>query len=247
MLKKDIKCIVKTYYDALEEGKIFGRKCTACGHVEYPPYLACNLCGHLETEWVEISGKAMCNQILPPPLAFFEPTLKERVGDYWHGAVEPENSDESSAVLVNIIPSKLEEAIAKLPLEVRPVIVQHDDVKTVYWEFVDPSLRCTADTESETAADTADTAAAAAADGADFKDDPVAMAVIACAADAYGVDAATLTLNTNIREELANQSMKMIVMISEIEDELNVEISLRDAGTLLTIGDFVAAVKAKLE
>lgn len=55
-----------------------------------------------------------------------------------------------------------------------------------------------------------------------------------------------LTLAADIREELANESMKMIVMISEIEDELGATIELRDASKLMTIGDFVNAVKAKL-
>lgn len=55
-----------------------------------------------------------------------------------------------------------------------------------------------------------------------------------------------LTLATDIREELANESMKMIVMISEIEDELGATIELRDASKLMTIVDFVNAVKAKL-
>lgn len=245
MLRKDVKRIVKTYYDALEEGRIMGRKCTKCGHVEYPPYLACNLCGHLETEWVELSGKAVCNQILPPPPAFFEPELKERVGDYWHGAVEPESCDESSVVLVNIIPSKLEEARARLPLAVRPVIMQEEDTKVVYWEFEDADLRCGAEQGTQEAG--ADPAAdAAPAEGADFSSDPVAMAVIECAADAYGVDAAGLTLATDIREELANESMKMIVMISEIEDRLKVTIEIQEASQLNTLGEFTAKVKERL-
>lgn len=243
MLRKDVKRIVKTYYDALEEGKLLGRRCTKCGHVEYPPYLACNLCGNLDTEWVELSGKAVCNQILPPPPAFFEPELKERVGDYWHGAVEPENCDETSVVLVNIVPEKLAEARARLPLPVRPVIVQEEDTKAVYWEFVDADLRRGAEQETAAAAADGETAAAAAED---FSNDPVAKAVIACAADAYGVEESRLTMDTDIREELANESMKMIVMISEIEDELGATIELRDAAKLLTIGDFVNAVKAKL-
>ena len=49
MTKYDLKPIVKTYYDALEEGTILGRKCTRCGHIEFPPYLCCNECGGLDT------------------------------------------------------------------------------------------------------------------------------------------------------------------------------------------------------
>lgn len=70
--------------------------------------------------------------------------------------------------------------------------------------------------------------------------------VIACAAEAYEVDADEITLETNVREELSNQSLLMIAFISGIEDELHASIELRDAAKLFTIGDFVDAVKAKL-
>jgi acyl carrier protein len=63
--------------------------------------------------------------------------------------------------------------------------------------------------------------------------------VIECAAEAYGVDAATITLDTDIREELSNQSLKLVAFISAIEDELDVQIDLADAGKLKTIRDFV--------
>ena len=66
--------------------------------------------------------------------------------------------------------------------------------------------------------------------------------IIACAAAAYGVDASKITLDTNIREQLSNQSMKMVVFISGIEDELDVKIEMRDAATLKTIRDFVDKV-----
>lgn len=70
--------------------------------------------------------------------------------------------------------------------------------------------------------------------------------VIACAAESYEVDAATITLDTDIREDLSNQSMLMIGFISAIEDETGANIELRDAGKMITIRDFVEAVKAKL-
>ena len=44
MEKIKMERIVKTYYDALEEGKVLGRKCLSCGHIEFPPYLCCNEC-----------------------------------------------------------------------------------------------------------------------------------------------------------------------------------------------------------
>jgi len=255
MYKKNIERIVKTYYNALEEGRILGRKCLRCGHVEYPPYLACNLCGNLDTEWVELPHRAMCTQILPPPPCFFEPEVKTRLGDYWHGAIQPEDCDESTSLLINIIPEKLEEARSKLPLEVRPVIVQDEDVKVVYWEFADPSLRqepvCTSSTQQE--APQAETGPASAADFVpttapeETKLDEIAKAVIACAADAYTADISALTPATDLRDELSNQSMKMLAFLSAIEDELDVTIEMSEARSLKTIGDFIQKVREKSE
>ena len=76
--------------------------------------------------------------------------------------------------------------------------------------------------------------------------DDVAQAVIDAAADAYGVDASEIKLSTDIREELSNESMKMIVMISTIEDELNVVIEIQEASLLNTIADFVEKVRERL-
>ena len=67
-----------------------------------------------------------------------------------------------------------------------------------------------------------------------------------CIRDRYGVDAASITLATDIREDLSNESMKMIVMISTIEDELNVTIEIQEASNLNTIGDFVSVVRERL-
>jgi uncharacterized OB-fold protein len=62
----EIEKIAKRFYDELENGKFYGRKCTKCGAVEFPPVIACNTCGCPTTEWHEISGKGkMYNFDLP--------------------------------------------------------------------------------------------------------------------------------------------------------------------------------------
>ncbi len=70
--------------------------------------------------------------------------------------------------------------------------------------------------------------------------------VIECAAEIYGVDASEITLETDIREELSNQSIKLIAFISSIEDELDASIAIPEAGGLKTIGDFVKKVEELL-
>ncbi len=67
--------------------------------------------------------------------------------------------------------------------------------------------------------------------------------VIACAAEIYGVEASTITAETDIREELSNQSLKLIAFISVLEDELDASISIPEAGGLKTIGDFVKKIE----
>ena len=64
------------------------------------------------------------------------------------------------------------------------------------------------------------------------------MSVMVSAADAYSVDLEKLTMETDIREDLSNESMKMIVMISTIEEELGVTIEIQEASLLNTLGDF---------
>lgn len=134
-MAKKYEKIVKTFYDALEEGKILGRKCTACGHIEYPPYLACNTCGNLDTEWVELSGKATLNLVMAPGMAFSDPVFARKVGPYCLGAVQPEGCDEVNTCIIGCGPERLPELRAKLPVPVKPCIVQEDGYKMVFWQL----------------------------------------------------------------------------------------------------------------
>ncbi len=47
--------ITKKFYDGLDEGKFLGLKCKNCGHIEFPPYPACNECGNIGNEWVDLA------------------------------------------------------------------------------------------------------------------------------------------------------------------------------------------------
>lgn len=134
MLK--VERIIKPFYDALEEGRIMARKCTACGHVEYPPYLACNKCGYLDTEWVEFEGKGMLTQILGVGAHGADSDFESRVGCRVAGVVEIENSDPTNTSILGIREEDIEGLIPQLPLPVKPVIVQLDGFKFVMWELV---------------------------------------------------------------------------------------------------------------
>ena len=81
--------VVEKFYLGLEEGKILGRKCPKCGHVEFPPVYACNECGNYETEWYEISGKAKLHSIVLPAALSTKPEYK-KLGKFCYGEVEIE-------------------------------------------------------------------------------------------------------------------------------------------------------------
>lgn len=236
--------IVKTYYDALAEGKVLGRKCTACGHIEYPPYLACNECGNLDTEWVDLTDvRAHVTQILPALKVFPETQFKKKHGGYMAICVQIENADPYVTSLLHVPDERYQELHDNLEnVLVKPFIIQKDDMNVVEWVLADYEGK----PEDDEAAEKPVAAAAAAAPVAEDVIDEIAEKVIQCAAEGYEVDASEITLATDIREDLSNQSMKMIVMISAIEDELGVTIDIPDAGNMNTIRDFVIAVKERL-
>jgi len=249
MTKYDLKPIVKTYYDALEEGTILGRKCLRCGHIEFPPFLCCNACGCLDTEWVDLTNmRGVVKQALPTKGAFGDPEFRAQHGDYFAVEVEVPGADPFNTSLLHVDYDKyadFDKALSEQPIVVKPLLIQDEDVKVVVWE-IDGESEFKKIPELKPVTKAAEPAvglneAPAQAD----VDDEIAQTVIDCAAGAYGVDKATITLDTDIREDLSNESMKMIVMISEIEERLQVTIEIQEASLLNTIGEFVAKVKER--
>jgi acyl carrier protein len=122
----------------------------------------------------------------------------------------------------------------------KPYIIQGADTKVCSW--VDENYVEEPKQEEVKAPEAKKTAEAAPA----AENDEITKTVIRCAAEGYDVDEATITLATDIREDLSSESMKMIVMLSNIEEALDVVIEIPEAGSLNTIADFVNTVRAKL-
>ena len=70
--------------------------------------------------------------------------------------------------------------------------------------------------------------------------------IIDMIATIYNKDADTLSVDTDMREELKGSSVLMVGLVSEIENELDVMIQLADAAACVTIGDLVDKVEAEL-
>lgn len=58
-----LRPILKTYYDALEEGKVLGMKCTDCADVTWPPLPICQECGSTGVDWIEMGKEAVIEEI----------------------------------------------------------------------------------------------------------------------------------------------------------------------------------------
>lgn len=132
--------IVEKFYLSLEEGKIMGRKCPKCGHVEFPPVYACNECGNYETEWVELSGKAKLHSIVLPAALSSKPEYK-KMGKYAYGEVEIEEGTRLNAVVRGISKKNRAELTEKLPLNIHASIIDRDGgFKTVIFDLDDEYL-----------------------------------------------------------------------------------------------------------
>ena len=236
--------IVKTYYDALEEGKVLGRKCTACGHIEFPPYLACNECGNLDTEWVDLTdARAHILQVLPPLNVFPETEFQNANDGFVAVSIKLENADPYVTSMVHVGKNAYERIHAdKDNIVLKPYIIQGADTKVCCW--VDENYVEEPKKEAEVSEKTVPAENVKAAEPEQADD--ITRAVIKAAAEGYDVDESIINLATDIREDLSSESMKMIVMLSGIEDALDVVIEIPEAGNLNTIADFVNAVRSKL-
>jgi uncharacterized OB-fold protein len=117
--------VVEKFYEGLEEGKLLGRKCSECGAVEFPPVYACNTCGCMDTEWVEISGKAKMKSIVMPAALSSKPEYA-KFGAFAYGEVEIEEGACFNAVVKGINKKKRKELLDKLPVNVHAEIADRD-------------------------------------------------------------------------------------------------------------------------
>lgn len=70
--------------------------------------------------------------------------------------------------------------------------------------------------------------------------------VIELVAMAYGKEASALSVETSFKEELKGASVQMVGLVSELENELDVMVSLQDASACTTIGELVDKVEEEL-
>lgn len=137
MSEVKLEKLVQPFYEALEKGKMMGRKCPECGAVEFPPVYACNTCGCLHTEWYEISGKAKMHSIVLPGALSSKPEYKA-MGKYAYGEIELEEGTKFNGVVIGITKKNRDDLAAQLPIDVHAKIIDKNDefgLKTVVFEL----------------------------------------------------------------------------------------------------------------
>lgn len=125
---------VEKFWKGLEEGKILAKKCKECGAIDFPPHLACNVCGSIDTlEWVELSGKAQLKSFVFTGLLNARLDLEDRGEKYVCGEVEFEEGNSMNAIILNISKKKAREIQDKLPVPVKPVFYDWGKYTTLYF------------------------------------------------------------------------------------------------------------------
>lgn len=128
--------ITKKFYDGLENGVIYGRKCKECGAIEFPPHYACNTCGYHATEWIELSGNGMLESfVLAGPMN--TRVELQGMGSYCFGAVNLEEGGSINAVVFGVNRDNEEEIRGRLPVPVKAKITQMDGYKSLFFELND--------------------------------------------------------------------------------------------------------------
>jgi acyl carrier protein len=64
--------------------------------------------------------------------------------------------------------------------------------------------------------------------------------------DRLGVDESEVKLEASFREDLGADSLDVVELVMELEDEFDMEISDEDAEKISTIGDAIAYIESKL-
>lgn len=63
--------------------------------------------------------------------------------------------------------------------------------------------------------------------------------------DRLGVDEADVTLEASFKEDLGADSLDVVELVMELEDEFDMEISDEDAEKIATVGDAVIYINSK--
>lgn len=133
-----LELVVKKFYEGLEEGVIYARRCKECGAIEFPPHYACNTCGYHETEWTTLSGNGALKTVILPATTTADNTLAA-IGPYGFGEVELDEGCTINAVIFGLTTKNRDELRKRIAagerIGVHPHFTQMDGYKALHFEL----------------------------------------------------------------------------------------------------------------
>jgi uncharacterized OB-fold protein len=131
---------VKEFYESLDEGKYIGCKCPKCGSVQFPPVYACNDCGNLETERIEMSGKGTLVDFMRPT-GYLDDKFFADFKPYAHCIVELEEGVGINCIVTGITeenaPGLDEKIVNKVPIPVKARTLDRGDYRAFAFELIE--------------------------------------------------------------------------------------------------------------
>jgi len=125
--------ILKTYYDALENGQVLGLKCAECGEVVWRPLPTCQACGGTDLSWHDLGKDAVIDEILYDDTSLQGDYTFTKANQYFVNKEAycigighfPEGRPFHTA-LYGVNPSNLEQLRKRLPLAAEVEFIQMD-------------------------------------------------------------------------------------------------------------------------
>jgi uncharacterized OB-fold protein len=117
----------------LKDGRVMGSRCTACGHVAFPPRADCQACRHGEFEFTEMSGAGTVvtyTRIDAAPAGF------EDVVPFTVGVIDLEETGRLLAWFGETIPEA--DIAIGMPVQVVPRIFEEEREIKVYFTLEEP-------------------------------------------------------------------------------------------------------------
>ncbi|MBC7075609.1 MAG: Zn-ribbon domain-containing OB-fold protein [Syntrophomonadaceae bacterium] len=100
----EYKLPFKEYNKALRENRLLGLKCDKCGSITCPPKMACQECGSLDLDKVELSGRG---KVVSFTTHYIAPMGRENEVPYTVVLVELEEGPWLLGNLIDLNPSKM--------------------------------------------------------------------------------------------------------------------------------------------
>jgi uncharacterized OB-fold protein len=126
---------IRTFYEALSEGRLEARRCRKCGKLTFPPTNCCEHCGSFDVEWTTLSGKGTLlfatHNITPACHPRFE-----SIAPYVYGHIRLDEGVIVQAIVrgIEATPEALEAVYDKGPIPVKAAVMEMPDLPVLVFE-----------------------------------------------------------------------------------------------------------------